>query len=212
MTQTISAHRILAELKIIGDRITEAVREPFISYYVGDAGVPNGFKSVEEFQARAEAKWASANDLIKRRNALKKALIASNAVTKVTVAGVEMTVAEAIDRKDSIDFEKSLLNNLRGQYGNVVNRIEGERRILDQKIDKRLEDEAGGKDKKSTLTEEQEDSIVKMVKKRYEPHFVDPIKAVEQIDKMWEVIRNFELEVDTALSEINARTMIEIPE
>src|SRR4051812_4089557 len=98
MTQSISAHRILAELKIIGDRIQEAVREQFISHRVGDAGVPSGYKTVEEFENRAKAKWDSAQDLIKRRNVLKKALIASNAVTVIDVAGKTMTVAEAIDR------------------------------------------------------------------------------------------------------------------
>jgi hypothetical protein len=208
MTQ-ISAHRILAELKIIGDRIAEASREPFISYYVGDEGTPSGYKSVKEFEEKAKAKWQKVNDLIKRRNVLKKALIASNATTKIVVAGKEMTVAEAIDRKDSISLETSLFNQLRGQYGNVVNRIEGERRILDTQINKRLED-AGGKDKK--VTTEDEENIIRMSKKRYEPHFVDPIDAAKVVDEMWEEIRNFELEVDTALSEINARTMIEIPE
>lgn len=207
MTQIISAHRILAELKIIVDRIAEATREQFISYRVGEEGVPSGFKTVEEFEVRAAAKWDAVNDLIKRRNALKKALIASNAVTTLDVAGKVMTVAEAIDRKDSIDFEKALLNQLRGQYGNVVNRIEGERRILDQHINKRLE-EAGGKDRK--LTNDDEENIIKMAKKRYEPHFIDPIHAVDKIDALLKEIRDFELEVDTALSEINARTMIEI--
>lgn len=206
---TISAHRILAELKIIADRINTASREQFISYTVGDDGVPSGYKTLTEFEERAKSKYESAIGLIKRRNALKSALVASNAVTTVTINGVTMTVAEAIDRKDAIMFEKQLLSNLRGQYANVVNRIEGERRILDNQITKRIED-AGGKERKVTATEEQE--ITAMSKKRFEPHFADPINAVEKIDALTKEIQDFELEVDTALSESNARTMIEVAE
>lgn len=205
--QTISAHRILAELKIIGDRINEAATQEFVGCRVGDEGIPAGFKSIEEFEKRAKAKWFSVNDLIKRRNQLKRALIASNAVTIVEIAGVKMTVAEAIDRKDAIEFDKRLLTHLRGQNSNVIRRFEGELRILNQQIDKRIE-EASGKDAK--VNKEDEENIIKMAEKRYKPHFVDPIKINEQIDKLYQEIREFELEVDIALSESNARTMIEI--
>ena len=207
--EKISAHRILAELKILPERIQAATNHEFVGFYVGEEGVPNGYKTVEEFVNRAKAKYQSLHDLIKRRNVLKAALVASNAVTIVNIAGKEMTVAEAIDRKDSIQLEKNVLNNLRGQYGNVVNRVEGQRRVLDMQVNKRIED-AAGKDRK--VSKEEEESLIEMTKKRFEPHFVDPIGITEEIDRLLEEIQKFELEVDTALSESNARTEIEIPE
>ena len=42
-------------------------------------------------------------DLIKRRDAITKAIVASNAVTEVTINGETMTVASAIELKTSIE-------------------------------------------------------------------------------------------------------------
>ena len=61
--------------------------------------------------------------MIKRRNQIKSAIIASNAVTMVEVAGVRMTVAEAIDKKSSIGYEKELLARLSEQFTDAVSVI-----------------------------------------------------------------------------------------
>ena len=56
----------------------------------------------EEFKKRTTSDFQSLNDLIKRRNQVKNAIVSSNAVTKVTVGGQTMTVAEAIEYKTII--------------------------------------------------------------------------------------------------------------
>ena len=68
-------------------------------------GTQNSRKTVQEFLDDAVSKLQSANDLINYRRALKSAVLQSNAVTKVTVADKEMTVAEAIEYKNSISLE-----------------------------------------------------------------------------------------------------------
>ena len=59
-------------------------------------------------------------DLISRRNKIKSAIIMSNAKTVVEVAGKQMTVAEAIDKKSSIEYEKELLIHEEGQLYKIV--------------------------------------------------------------------------------------------
>lgn len=205
--QIFSVQRGLMELKTLGARIDRAARKPFVSHYVGDEGVPQGYKSVEEFEKSAKGSYESVNALIARRNAIKAAIIASNAVTQVEVGGVKMTVAAAIDRKDSIEFEKLVLQQLKGQFAHTTRAINGENQLMEQRIAKRIDDESG-KDKK--IEESYEKQIVDATKSRYEPHIVDPIGIREEIERLEKSIEDFELNVDVALSEINARTEIEI--
>jgi len=207
--QTMSVQRGLMELKTLGARIDRATRQPFVGHYVGEDGKPNGYKSKEELAEVAKSNYASVNGLIARRNKIKAAIIASNAVVKVKIGDKDMTVAEAIDRKDSINFERTVLHQLKGQYGNTTNRIEGERQIMEQRIAKRIDDESG-KDKK--IDPDYEKQIIESTKARYEPHIVDSIGIREEIERLEKEIDLFELEVDVALSEINARTEIEITE
>ncbi len=204
--ETMSVQRGLMELKTLGNRITRATQQPFVSFYVGDKGAPQGFKTPDEFSSYAQGRFDSATDLIKRRNAIKAAIIQSNAVTKVTVAGKSMTVAEAIDRKDSIVHEKVLLQQLQSQFSEITRRVAAQQQVLDARIDKVLEEE-GGKDRK--VDDADHARIVKNAESRYKPNLVDPIGIRKVIEQMEEDISSFELDVDASLSEINARTDIE---
>lgn len=205
--EKMSVQRGLMELKTLGDRIRKATNQTFMSLYVGDNGKPEGFNSVQECEETIKAKYQSANDLIKRRNAIKAAIIKSNAVTLVTIGTETMTVAEAIDRKDSIVHEEALLQHLRNQYSQVVNTYNYAVQHLEQQTDKRL---AEDKPSDRTLTDEEHNGIVKNVKKRYEPHLVDPLALRKEIDALTERITKFKLDVDVVLSESNAKTELEL--
>jgi len=50
--------------------------------------------------------------------------VSSNAGTKVTICGVEMTIAEAIETKSSIKHKKNLLAVLKSQFGTAVTNVE----------------------------------------------------------------------------------------
>ena len=103
----------LNELKLLDSRIHRKIEE---GEFVGAAKVSvpniNGKMTKEAFKANAKADYQSIVDLIKRRNAIKAAIIQSNAITVVEVAGKRMTVAEAIDKKSAIEYEKTLLEKL----------------------------------------------------------------------------------------------------
>lgn len=204
----ISIHRALAELKMLDKRINKAIMQgTYVAMQIGDEA-PRGYKSKEEFNKEAKASYDSVQDLIKRRNAIKAAVVASNAVTKVNVAGVEMTVAEAIDRKDAIDYERGFLNQLRRQLNAVNNEIEMERQTMEHRLDKRIEADLGSKDRKDNA--EEVENITKQFLKRYKPAMVDPVSIKEEIDKLTTAIEEFEMEVDFVLSESNTSTTIEV--
>lgn len=73
-------------------------------------------KTEGDFQNIAKANYASATDLIKRRNLIRGKILNSNANTLVTIAGDTMTVLGMIDRKTSIAYEQLLVNKLSNEY------------------------------------------------------------------------------------------------
>lgn len=204
----LSLHRALGELKMLNKRILSAINEnKYVGYQIGEEN-PKGFNSVDEFVSTVKAGYQSVNDLIKRRNEIKSKLILANATTNVVVAGVEMTIAEAIDQKDFIDYKKSLLNELKRQFALTDQHLERERRDMEIRLDKRLESDLGSKDRKNHVQEVEE--ITENFKKRYEPKMVDPISIRATINKLQKEIEDFEVEVDSVLSEVNATTFIEL--
>lgn len=203
----LSVHRALMELKTLDKRIERATKATFVGYKVGEEGTPSNYKSVQEFIDTVKNNHQSVRDLIKRRNAIKAAIIKSNAETSVEIAGVPMTIAEAIDRKAAISYEKALLAQFEHQYRTVQFKVQTEEQVMQQRIDKRVED-ITGKDKKADVSEQED--IEKMVKRRYQPEIIDPLELRTYIEKFKQEIEDFELEVDPVLSESNGHTFIEV--
>jgi hypothetical protein len=199
----ISVTRALAEVKALNDRIEKATRTPaFISVTVGGK-IVNGAGDIQTVAAQLKANLQSVTDLIARRNLVKGAIIRSNAVTKVTINGVEMTVAEAIERKGSIDKERALVAVLLQQLGQVKTAVERNNVQMQGKIDAMLLT-AIGKERKAT--EEELEAISKPYTASNVTALLDPngLEAVTQ--KMSEDINGFIFEVDYVLSEANAKT------
>ncbi|QNR53893.1 hypothetical protein phiK7A1_105 [Pseudomonas phage phiK7A1] len=204
MTQ-ISITRALAQVKSLNDRIQRGTAVPFITQQIG--GKHASGKAVQEVEKTLKASLQSVRDLIAERNRLKSAIVRSNAVAQVVIGGNTMTVAEAIERKTSIALEQNLLQQLRGQQAQVNASVE--RTNVD--VQKRLEAllvTAVGKDRQTSSAELE--AITGPFKAQNEGKAVDPNDLTVVIDAMSEVIDTFLLEVDYALSEINATTIITV--
>ena len=119
--EKMTVHKALAELKIIDDRIHKAVHNSVFVYSCKNGidkvdGVP-----VSDFKKDINSNYQKVTNLINRRNAMKRAIVLSNAVTKVTVGDKEYTVAEAIDMKNhGMDGLKVLLCDMARQYNVAV--------------------------------------------------------------------------------------------
>ena len=116
MKKRITVTEGLVELKLYGKKINKAVDDGKFVYAVKKSDKQVAHMSKEEASSKIEASYQSVTDLIKNRNALKSAIVQSNAVTMVKVGDKVMTVAEAIERKSSIEYEKDLLTSLECQY------------------------------------------------------------------------------------------------
>lgn len=202
----ISVTRALAEVKALNDRIEKATRgSTFISITTGGK-VVNG-ADLQTTSNAIKANLQSVQDLIARRQAVKAAIIRSNAVTQVVINGVEMSVAEAIERKGSIDKERALLAILLQQLGQAQAAVERNNTQMQGRIDAMLLT-AVGKDRKAT--EEELEAISKPYTVSNVTAMLDPNGLQAVTLKMSEDINGFVFEVDYVLSEANAKTELTV--
>lgn len=198
----------LNELKLLDDRINKAINDAVlvIAAKRSEKKVnPNLTK--EEFEIRAKACYQSVLDLIERRKKIKAAVVTSNAMTKVIVHGEEMTVAEAIERKSTIDYEISLLRQMQSQWG-VQNREMNMQNIrMEERIDKYIETFIG-KDTSKAKDNELE-AMIKPMRESGEYALVDPLSIEKKIADLDDYIKGFKSEVDAILQISNCNTYIE---
>ena len=95
--EKMTIHRALAELKTIDSRIEKAISETRFCRSNKHSNEKINGKSIDDYIAETKSAYESINDLIRRRNAMKRAVVLSNAITNVTVGDEVMTVAEAIE-------------------------------------------------------------------------------------------------------------------
>lgn len=205
----ISITEALNELKLYDSKITKAITN---ASFVGGAKKSSdkiGVVSKDTFIDRAKSTYQSSIDLITNRNSLKSAIVKSNAITEVQVANKVMTVAEAIERKNSIEYEETLLSEMKRQYANASELVNKENKKVDNKVDELLATLIG-KDSDKKISKEDQEAIEKPYRDKNEFELIDPIEIYDKIVKLEEEIDNFKSQVDTQLVISNAITKIEI--
>lgn len=205
----ISITRALAELKLLADRITKETGRLIVVdlYQKRSSKLLNSQKTQAEFESEAKSSLQSIQDLIARRRKIKEAIIASNSTKKVTISGVEYTVASAIDRKNAIDFERGLLERIKRNVTDAKKAVETSRPQLEAQVNKMLETNLGTDGKKDAGLYE---TIAKPFIEQNEMLMFDPAKAEALYVKMEKEIEEFLSEVDFVLSESNSTVEIEV--
>ena len=149
-----SITRALAEKKLLEKRIGKAILQ---SQFVSSA--KNSSKDVtkgltkEEFIKDAKASLQSIKDLIERNSKISTAIAISNATSDIEVAGVKYKVAEAIARKNNIELERDLVNNIKHQLGNAKDNVEIKNYQVEQKLEQMIVAMVG-KENAKNITEE----------------------------------------------------------
>lgn len=198
----------LNELKLLDSRIRSGING---AHFVASAKTvekkvtPNVTK--EEFIANAEASYQSITDLINRRAAIKAAIVSSNAETMVEVNGENMTVATAIEMKNSIEYEKGLLNAMKNNLSDATARMNSSNARLEMDLDEKTNALLGkdGKTKREDFA-----PLIASLRADGEYSLVDPLNAQEKIDALSERIEGFLSQVDSVLQISNCITQIEL--
>ena len=196
--EKISITRALNTLKLLDKKISKSIESSqFANYTVGGKSYLDKYTPNEDLQ--------SINDLISYRARLKSAIMASNAVTLVTVGDIKMTVVQAIETKDSIKYRKQLLRKIKQDLANVERIVTDTNEQVQVRLDRLVEASLGSDKSKSEY-----DAIAKPFLEKNEAKSVDSVKYDKIAKDLEAEIDLFESEVDLVLSESNATTFIEV--
>lgn len=153
-TETMTVHKALAELKILDSRIGDAILSgDFVITKKNNQDTVKG-KTAEQYKTKATESYQKASDLIRRRNAIKNAVVVSNANTTVKIGDAEYTVVEAIEKKNhGMDYYVQLRDVLRQQFAKQKADLEKHNASLQQKAEQFVTGLMGGKDVKTDSAE-----------------------------------------------------------
>ena len=209
--EVMTVHKALCELKMLDKRINESIMTAEFCRANKHSNVKIDGWTIEEYEAAAVSKYQSTMDMIIRRDAIKRAVVASNAVTEVTIGGNRYTVADAVElRRHGLSYRRTLLQAMTLQLKRVRGTIEqknGEE--LTRAADKMVEVYYGRQTDVKAITEEMKATREKFIEDNtYE--LLDPIRVENRIRELDKEITAFETEVDSALSVSNAVTEITV--
>ena len=209
--EVMTVHKALCELKMLDKRINESIMTAEFCRANKHSNVKIDGWTIEEYEAAAVSKYQSTMDMIIRRDAIKRAVVASNAVTEVTIGGNRYTVADAVElRRHGLSYRRTLLQAMTLQLKRVRSTIEqknGEE--LTRAADKMVEVYYGRQTDVKAITEEMKATREKFIEDNtYE--LLDPIRIENRIRELDKEITAFETEVDSALSVSNAVTEITV--
>lgn len=214
----ISITRALVEIKTLDDRIKSAINgSMFVSLTKGrgDHAKPiiAAYKDVNEVKDTIKAHDQTVTDLIKRRSALKSAVSKANVETRLTVGGKEMSIVDAIDMKHVNGYKKLIVAVMMAQLKSASNNIEQARAKTEADVQASIE-RLLGTDVKNKEAVAQNAALIESTKKAildmHELALIDPLGVKDRITALSKEIAEVDNEIDFALSEVNAKTEIEI--
>lgn len=199
----------LVKLKLATKKIQDATAYT-LTGFVGTKGAliaPASFKNLDEFKNEIKKRLDSTKGLIDFRDRLKKAIVESNARTSVVVGRKTMTVAEAIETKNSIASKKQLLEKMVNDWRSLEAQVAQKNANLEARADQYV-----------TALFQQNASANDVDKANARRNFIDNNTTVivtheatrDVIEKLKEEIDDFEANVDVALSVINATTKLNV--
>jgi hypothetical protein len=199
-----SVTQALPELKLLDKRIEKIINNSHTWSKVSHNGAPI---DKDKHKKETESQLQSFNDLVNRRNTIKRAIILSNAQTKVKIGNWEGTVAEAIEYKHSINTKRQILQAMKDCLYTSKEEYEKLKGQVDGRLERLLQSELG-KDVKTNP--ETIHALTTTFRENNKVELVDPLDLSNKIISLEEEIDTFETNVDWVLSESNGKTLIQV--
>lgn len=203
MAQQMSITQALAELKLLDKRINKALDH--VTW--ADVKTKSHPVDTEAFAKTVRAEYQSFMDLVKRRDGIKRAVVLSNATSRVKIGAWEGTVAEAIEYKTSIGYKKRLLEEMQSQLYHANAKFQEQQEAVDARLEKLLHSELGKDVKTSpeTIT-----ALTNSFRENNKVELVNPLDLTARVRELEDEIESFETNVDWVLSETNGKTLIAV--
>lgn len=207
-TEKMNVHKALCELKTLDARIDKTISGSRFVIANKHSNAKVSGMSIADYSDEVKRAYQSATDLIARRDAIKRAVVLSNAMTTVIVGEKQYTVAEAIEMKNhGIPKKKDLLTKLEADRRFAQRSADDNNgEMLERRADEYINSLYANADMKNLSDEVKKMRADFMTAQAME--IVDPIGIVAEIERLETQINTFVVEIDAALSVSNAITEI----
>lgn len=204
MNTKMSIHRALGEIKLYDKKIVDLLSKDFVLASKKRISKCHGI-DIEKYKEEMKSNLQSLQALMRNRQVLKSAIAKSNEETFVTIGGIQMTVLDAIERKNFMNMRISVVNTLKAQF----NRADREVRMYEDNFQTNLENYIKNTTKELN-NKDIIDSLTESYKNLNEVILLDPNNLRAAIEEMEKKNDSFNTEVDYVLSESNSNTFIEV--
>lgn len=207
----LSITRALTMIKTIGKQIDDYFNQEriLISALVGnkEKTAVVSIKTKSDLDKRIQSDHDTLEELVRKRQALKNAVVLSNASESIEICGKTITVVEAIEMKALVPTKERILKSYRNQITSVNKFIDSQKTDIETRIAKLIEVQTT-----ENSTPEDKDQMMKMVRANEEgdklPVMHDPLNLIDKAEKLEKEIHDIKEELDYVLSEHNAVTII----
>lgn len=207
-TVTMSVHEGLAKLKLYDQKINQMLRNvPPMTVTIRNKDTTVYGVTKEQFKINAESFIHSFTALMENKAKLKGEIVRSNATTLVTIGGVEYTVADAIERKKSMNILGTFNSTLTYSFNTETNKYNNACDRFQTDFEKFLTSLGGDTNKRKV---EEIDLLRKSFEEQNGSMFYNPLDIAKVINTNTEIFDDFMTEVDFRLSESNALTKITV--
>lgn len=192
----------LCELKLLDKRLKKK-KSAFLPCAVQSGQIVHikSRPAPAEFERRTSGAWQSLHALLDRRRKIRAAMIKANCSARVRIAGVEYTIAEALEMKKVLKFEQEVVTELRSRLAGaaaLANRLGNcncdELEAILEKVYAK---------KESQLLDVDHQDLSERFREAHAVEVVDPLEMDQRLGEMEAQIVPFLKEVDACISEVN---------
>lgn len=216
--QTMSVARALREVALISKRVKsvegELNKAAIIAVLVGEEGDQQVCfgnqvqKAADTDESKLKSNFQSILSLINYRDALRNAIIVSNATTTIRFQGTDYLIAELIEMRKNLSLYRALSQNARKEL--IFHRkLWAE---LEQKFQERVQINAASIPASLSVEESKplRQAIEDDVAKKMKPVLLDPNKLQSATEQLSDRIDWIESEMELAINESNMNTQIAV--
>lgn len=209
-TEKMTVHQALCDVKVASSKINDAIAGAnFVCANRANAMRVDGIKQ-EEYENNAKEDYQRITDLIRRTEAIKKAINQYNAEHKVMIGNKEYTVAEAIYMMQrGMESKKHLIHSMQRALNTADREIaaaNGEK--LDAAAERNAATQFGGE--KNQKSSDDYRQFINKYKEENQLVLIDPLGIRDKIKELQDWVDGFTSMVDAAIQTANATTEITI--
>lgn len=201
-TTNMSLHRIIAEIKSLEEKLNMINHAQFVGVQVGD-----DVTKANEFKTVSRSSFDKIRSQYANLATLKAARNKANSVTQVVIAGVTMTIDQALAAKAATPYKQTLINTLTIQFTNAQRQVDQNTAQIEAKVNQQIATMFTGTRK---ATDDEVAVIRSAAERNQKAQVVVADGLKENLEALKAEVEGFTLEVDFILSEANATTKVDV--